>query len=355
MPRTIDWTASMQQTFEFYTVDPVSWANKDKVTSITSCTIDRKNEDTLGGASFNTTEELDECYVRVYLVVNQNGVNDKIPLGTFLIQTPETKYNGRTKDIKMDAYTPLIELKDTKPPYGYTVMEGANILSIAADLVDDAVRVPVVRATCDETINDVFVSDFDNDSWLSFLTDLIANAKYHFDLDEIGRILFAPDQRAEAMRPIWTYDDGNSSILYPDVTLSRDLYGIPNVVEVLYSNDSGYKFSRIENKDESSPISIPSRGRQVIHRVTNPDDLTNPSQAQLDNYATELLRELSTLEYTISYTHGYCPVRVGDCVLLNYKRAGLNNIRAVVKSQSIKCQTGCEVSETAIFSTRLWG
>lgn len=351
----IDWTASMQQTFEFYIVDPISWANTRQIDSIIDCTIDRNTEDTLGSATFTTSETFEECYIRVYLVCNQNGVTEKFPLGTFLVQTPKIEYNGRTKSITMDAYTPLIELKDTSPSYGYSVMEGANILSTAADIVDDVVRVPVIRANDAETLNGSFLADFDNDSWLSFLTDLIANAKYHFDLDELGRIMFAPDQVAEAMQPIWTFDDGNSSILYPSVTLDRDLYGIPNVVEVLYSTDTGYKFARIENRDENSPVSIPSRGREVLHRVNNPDDLTNPSQAIINNYATELLRELSTLEYTISYSHGYCPVRVGDCVMLNYKRAGLTGLKAVVKTQSIKCTTGCEVTETAVFSSRLWG
>lgn len=350
----IDWTASMQQTFEFYTVDPVSWNNKEKIDSIIDCTIDRKNEDTLGGAKFTTTEALDECYVRVYLVAIQNGVTEKFPLGTFLVQTPETKFDGRVSSISMEAYTPLIELKDNKPPYGYTIQEGVGIMDTVYDIAADNCRVPVVKPYDTEILNGTFLADFDNDTWLSFLNDLMGNARYHFNLDELGRIMFAPDQKAEAMQPIWTFDDGNSSILYPEVTTQRDLYGIPNVVEVLYSNDDGFRFARIENTDEDSPISIPRRGRRVVHRVNNPDDLTNPSQEVINNYAEELLRELSTLEYTINYSHGYCPVRVGDCVLIDYKNAGLNLIKAVVKSQSIKCTTGCQVSETAIYTNRFW-
>lgn len=349
-----DWTASMQQTFEFYTVDPISWANKEKVSTIIDCTIDRNDEDTLGSARFTTTETFDECYLRVYLVTIQNGVIEKFPLGTFLVQTPEIKYDGRVSSITLEAYTPLIELKDTKPPYGYTVMDGVGIMDTVYDMTADNTRVPVVKTTDAETLNGTFMSDFDNDTWLSFLSELMANARYHFGIDELGRIMFAPDQRPESMSPIWTYDDGNCSILQPSVTLQRDLYGIPNVVEVLYSNDDGFKYAVVENTDEDSPVSIPSRGRRVVHRVTNPDDLTNPSQTMINNYAEELLRDLSTLEYTISYTHGYCPVRVGDCVLIDYERANLRGIRAVVKSQSIKCATGCQVSETAIYSTRLW-
>ena len=75
---------------------------------------------------------------------------------------------------------------------------------------------------------------------------------------------------------------------------------------------------------------------------------------RLIEYAERLLEELSSIEYTVTYTHGYCPVRVGDCVRLNYTRAGLKNIKAKVISQSIECTPDCPVTEKAIFTTKLW-
>jgi hypothetical protein len=45
---------------------------------------------------------------------------------------------------------------------------------------------------------------------------------------------------------------------------------------------------------------------------------------------------------------------MGDCVILDYKRAGLVNVKAKVISQSISCVTGCPVEETAIYTTKLW-
>ena len=81
----------------------------------------------------------------------------------------------------------------------------------------------------------------------------------------------------------------------------------------------------------------------------------DPTNNQIDDYAEQLLRELSTIEYTVSYTHGYCPVRLGDCVRLNYERAGIVDVKAKVISQSIKCEPGCPVTEKAVFTTKLWG
>ena len=143
---------------------------------------------------------------------------------------------------------------------------------------------------------------------------------------------------------------GSPVVMY----MSHDLYDIPNVVEVIYSGDNGCLLSRIVNNDENSPISTVNRGREIVYRDTNPNLSGVPTQEMLDEYATQLLRNLSCLEHKITYTHGYCPVRVGDCVMLNYEKANIKNVRAKVVSQSIKCETGCPVQETAVFTTKLW-
>jgi hypothetical protein len=344
----------MQQTYEYYIVDPGTWKDVKLLTTVKSSSIDRdESTETLGSASIDLTETLGECYVRIYLVTVQNGVKERHPLGTFLVQTPSYSFNGKIKSVTVDAYTPLIELKENPPPIGYFVKKGTNIMSEAAKIVNSHVRAPVVAADSTEKLENDFVSNTD-DKWMSFTKDLIASANYKFALDELGRVLFAPIQDAESMQPVWTYDDGNSSILLPEISMDRDLYGVPNVVEVICS--TGYRNAeiRVVNDNPSSPISTVSRGREIIHRVTNPE-IVYATNAQLEIYAKQLLKRLSTLEYKVSYTHGYCPVRIGDCVRLDYKKAGITNIKAKVVRQSIKCVPGCQVSETAVFTTNLWG
>ena len=350
----IDWTKSMNQTFEFYVVDPLTWKDTIPLNQIKSCSIDRDDESqTRGSATIDVTEVLDECYVRVYLVVNQNGITEKVALGTFLVQTPSTSYDGKSTTISVDAYTPLMELKEGLPPLGYSILKDTNIMDIAYDICRERMRAPVIKANCSKKLYSDFVSNTD-DTWTSFVGDLVSNANYKLDLDEIGRAIFSPIQDIASLQHRWVYNDDNSSILYPEITNKRDLYGIPNVVEVLYSTDSGYLFSRVINDDDNSPISTVNRGREIVYRDTNPGLSGEPTQEMLDDYATQLLRNLSCLEHTITYSHGYCPVRVGDCVLLNYEKAGLHNVRAKVISQNIKCVTGCPVQETAVYTTKLW-
>lgn len=349
-----DWTQSMQQSFEYYTVDPGTWKDVKKLENVISCTITRElDAETLGSATIDIAESIGECYVRVYLVTVQNGVEEKHPLGTFLAQTPSYSFDGRVQSVSLDAYTPLLELKENPPPLGYSILKNEYIMDVVYRLTQEHVRAPVVATQDSQTLYYDFVAE-PSDTWLTFLSDLMANAKYSYALDEMGRILFAPEQDTASLRPVWTYDDGNSSILYPDVTLEHDLYGIPNVVEVIYSNGSDNFYGKAVNRNPNSPISTINRGREIIYRVTDPDLFGDPTQSQIQEYAERVLRELSTLEYTVSYTHAYCGTRLGDCVALNYERSGLTDINAKIVSQTIKCEPGCPVTEKAVFTKKLW-
>lgn len=350
----IDWTRSMKQTFEFYVVDPFSWKDKSQVDFVESCKINRdESNDSLGSVTIDCNGVVDECYIRAYLVVNQNGETLKVPLSTFLVQTPSEKYDGKNMKISLDAYTPLIELKEDKPPLGYSILKGQGIMPVVNVLCSEHMRAPVVGAKSNESLYTDFVAN-DNDTWLTFIRDLAKTAKFEMVLDPDGRLLFEPIKDIASLQPVWTYDDGNSSILYPSVTHKRDLYGMPNVVEVVYSNNNETLYSRIENNDPQSPISTVSRGRTILYRVNNPKIPGKPTQNNLDLYAQQLLRNLSCLEHTITYKHGYCPTRVGDCVFLNYEKAGLKFVKAKIISQSISCEIGCPVEETAVYTTKLW-
>lgn len=350
-----DWSKSMSQTFEYYTVDPGTWKDDKRLDNVKKSTISRDEDtDTLGSAIFDVTDSVGECYIRAYLVTGQNGITEKFPLGTFLVQTPKTSFDGKNRNVSMDAYTPLLELKENPPPIGYTILKNANVMENAYRIMREKMRAPVVSVETSDILHVDFVAN-SNDTWLSFLSDLIRNAKYNLGLDEMGRILFLPDQETASLQPVWDYDDSNSSILYPEINMDHDIYGIPNVVEVSYSKDGRVYYARVVNDDPNSPTSTVNRGREITYRTTDPDLSGEPTQAQIDEYAYLLLKEKSTVEYTISYSHGYCPVRLGDCVRLNYSRAGIKDVKAKVISQSITCESGCKVTETAVFITKLWG
>ena len=352
--KTIDWSQSMSQRFEYYEVDPNTWKDKSMLEGITSTNINKDSDSsTLETADIEIIDTLGECYIRVYLIATQGEVTEKIPFGTYLVQTPSSNFDGKVKNVSMTAYSPLIELKENPVPLGYTLLKNENIMENAYQIARTNCRAPVVQTSSDKVLTENFVANTE-DTYIDYLSDLIAQAKYKFDLDELGQILFSPIQKFETLQPVYTFNDNNSSILLPEVTLKHDIYGIPNVVEVVCTVNNEIYTSVVKNEDSNSPTSIPNRGRTITHRVTDPDLHGLPTKQQVDEYAEELLSSLSSVEYTINFSHGYYPLRLGDCVRLNYKKAELNNVKAKIISQSIKCGTGCTVSTTATFTKNLW-
>lgn len=362
-----DWTKSMEQSFEYYTVEPTTLADVKKLNNVKTATFNRDAESqTLGSATIDVTNSFGECYIRGYLKTIQNGVIERFPLGTVLSQTPSSSFDGKVMDVSMDCYTPLIELKEKYPPLGYTIRKGIRIMDAAYDIINNNCRVPVnkveplyVQNEDGTTIDKSPILQYDftanmDDTWLSFIIALIDNANYELGLGDRGNILFMPKQNIESLQPVWTFDDSNTSILSPEISVNHDLYGIPNVVEVIYSYGGDFKEAVAINDDPNSPTSTVSRGRKIPYRVTDPSLRGYVTQDQLDAYAERVLKELSTLEYTVSFTHAYYPVRIGDCVRLNYTRAGITDIKAKIISQNIKAEPGCQVSTKAVFKSKLW-
>ncbi len=352
--KTIDWTKSMKQRFEYYEVDPNTWKDKKMIDSVISATIDKDRESaTIETANIEVINTLGECYIRIYLIATQDDITEKIPLATCLVQTPSSDFDGKVKNVSMTAYSPLTELKENPVPLGFTLLKNDNVMENAYQMTKDHCRAPVVKTSHNKTLTENFVANTE-DTYLDYVSDLISQAKFEFDLDELGQILFSPIQNFETLQPVFTFNDDDNSILLPEVSLKHDIYGIPNVVEVITTIDNEIYTSVVKNEDPNSPTSIQNRGRVITHRVTNPELYGIPTKAQVDEYATQLLSSLSSVEYTVNISHGYYPLRVGDCIRLNYKKAELNNIKARIISQSIKCGTGCTVSTTATFTKKLW-
>lgn len=351
----IDWTKSMIQTYEVWKVDPYTWGDVEKIPNVTSCSITRDpSTDLLQNATLTVEGVFEEIYVRVYIICIQDGQTYKECLGTFLVQTPSETYDGKAKLSSLDAYSPLVELKDKYPPFGYSIGKNTNIMDVSGRIVNEQCRAPVIFSASDKSLDYAFAADTD-ETWLAFIKAYISNADYSLDLDELSRIIFRPYQPLIAMRPRYTFDTNNSSIVQPSITVSRDLYGTPNVVEVLYSKHNGMLYSRAVNDRENSVVSTVRRGREVVKRITNPDITGTPTQSTIDEYARRTLENLSIVEYEVKYTHGYYPVRVGDCVRLNHPMLNPEGINAKITSQIITLGTGIMVEETSRYTSDLLG
>ena len=372
----VDWTKSMKQDFEFYTVDPATWFDDKRLTNIISCNMTHDvSTDKRGNASITLTEEIPECYIRTYLVVTQNNILYKFCLGTFLYMTSSDSFDGMKHNITMTGYTPLVELEEQYPKLGYHVVGYTNRkYGSEAPMVTDEIRDIILENTRCEVeskvlINKPLLNDFiagTNDNWLTVVNNILDASSlqsYILTVDEWGTIIIADAPTIDDVATTFTYNDDNSSILLPTLDTFDDIYGIPNVMEVLYVGDKNMPAIRVvvKNEDENSVVSTVARGREIVRRYTI-NNIAAPLNtqsydavyAQVEAQAYKLLEASSTIQKTISYSHGYCNVKVGDMVMLNYTRAGMNNVRAKVTSQRISCKPGCQVDETAVYTKKLW-
>lgn len=77
-----------------------------------------------------------------------------------------------------------------------------------------------------------------------------------------------------------------------------------------------------------------------------------PVLSEKNKYYIDKHRYYELKHFCLQYDD--CQTRLGDCVRLNYKAAGLTDVKAKVISQSITCESGCPVEETAKYTKNLW-
>lgn len=360
---TIDWTKSMQRTYEYYTVNPETWLDETKIDLVRSSSVTRDLESiSIESASFDIDSMIGEAYIRTYLIATQNGYSEKVPIGTHLVQTPSLKSDGMVTSMTLDGYSVLTELSEKMVPIGFFIKgtkSGTNVYALPQVYHNTYpyMRAPMIHVNSTE--GPLLYSDFvaeSSDTRLSFANDLLSNVSYRFDISPLGYVSLTKVMSVDEMTPTFEYTDDEISILYPSITLNNDIYGIPNVVEVVYSNDGTFFKAEARNTDYGSPVSIGKRGREITKRITNPNLTVNPSADSISEYAKKLLEQYSKVQYTVSYSHAFHPdVKVGDCVLLNHPIFGDKTIKAYVTYQQIKCGLECEVQEKAVYMEDLWG
>lgn len=349
-----DWTSSYGVSFEFWEVDRDTFRDVRQLYGVEECEITRDSDDpTLGDATMTVDEIVDEeTYIRVYLVAEQppaSGRRERVCLGTFLAQVSELSMDGKVVSRPLELNTPLKELDDDQPPDGYTVRKGSDAIKAATRVFS---RYHVHLHPCTASIampRDVTAND--SDTWLTFGRAILEAVDMEPTLDPQGYVGFAPVKDAAALAPVWRYEDDALSIIEPDANVKMDWHNVPNVVEVVVSTSTSVVKATCTNSDPASPVSTARRGRVKRTRVSNPEGVA--TQEQANAYAARELKKLSCAEREVTYRHGYCPVRLGDCISFAYTAHGFETKAKVVR-QVIRCRTDFEVEETARYTETLW-
>ena len=127
-------------------------------------------------------------------------------------------------------------------------------------------------------------------------------------------------------------------MLEPQVDISYDWFSCPNVFRAIGEGISAVA----RDEDPDSPLSIPSRGREIWMEESDCELMENETIAE---YAQRRLKEEQAVNTIMSYARRFCPgITVGDLVEIHYPRQGISGVYEVT-DQSIDIGAGVKTSE----------
>lgn len=179
-------------------------------------------------------------------------------------------------------------------------------------------------------------------TWLTVINDLLQAAGYGaLWCDGVGwyrsEPYKLPDQRALAATYGGELADYRMLRTFQD---EADLSDTPNVVVAIAQGDSEKRGLRgvARNTNPDSPLSIPARGREIVHTVTG---LEAATQTVIDNHARRLLLEASEITRKATWKHPVDDVGVDDLVELRPLQ-----LRGVVTQRKVSLGIGAVVEDT---------
>lgn len=351
----MDWTRSLQLAWRYCLVDPDTWTDADVLDGVSACSVswDASTETLLSGSlQVDETFPDGECYVRAWCDATQGRRTERFAVATMLCQASKDSSEGTKRTFSVEAHSPLLELADDQPPVGWSI----------SGQVDDAIRAicshmraPLIGYESDTVLADPIIAGED-DTWLTMLWAVLDSANLTMLIDGMGRLRIEPKSASWTLMPTMTLSDTDErGILWADMSRETSLFGIPNKFEVIWSGGSEHYSAVATNEDPSSPTSIPTRGRVVSKRETNPEGLmANPNQGAVDAFAERRLREESVVTRTYTLRAGYVPLLLGMAVKLELSKLGANEV-ACVDQMDIQCDVEAAMGLTLTSTRELWG
>lgn len=348
----MDWHRSMRQTPRFYRVDPVSWRDVEPLDTVSGCKVTRDLESD-GRESAQLTFDgmlVGEMWVRCYVDCEQDGTSERVPIGTWLVQSPKRNLGSSVSEVSAVAYSSLHVLREERLPVLWHAAAGSHCVDEARNVCERYGTAPVLASKGNTRLADHYVAP--NGKTALDVARVLANAaSMDVGVDAMGRVTIHPSPKPESLLPSWTFRDDERSIMEPGVGEELDWYDVPNVCEVVAGNIVG----RASNDDPASILSTESRGRRVVMRVENPEELkAGATQELADLIAQRRLQEACATEHTLEVPHGLCPLKLGDGAEVDWRAMGLRMVGQVVRQQ-VDVTTGVSIVSTIKAKSGRWG
>jgi len=327
----MDWTKGFSASYIAMKVNPSTWEDEGEIL-ITGGKIDRDIESALiESANIETTEDLGELWIRLYLVAKQGDGAERIPLFTGLTSSPTRSLSGYNPSYSVDCFSVLTPCADRMLPRGWFAPKDGNGAAIIADLLGIA-GAEVETFEGGGALTGAIVAE-SGETYLSMAHKVADAIGWQIRIDGRGKIHVEPFPDNPSVR-----FNNDNDVIQPNIKDTRDWYSCPNVLRVTYESYAAIA----RDDDPESPLSTVNRGREIWAE----EAAQLSSSAPLAAYAQQRLKELQSPAREITYTRRFMPdLRPGDKVGLNYPEVDIEGDFRI-KSQTLTLGYGCDTEET---------
>lgn len=347
----INWLGNRYgETYEYVKVSWDNWNEFDTYDYITSGSLELATTSDLkvtGTFQFQGMETPDvNNLLRVYYsFYDDKDVYTRQPLGTFFTtfgsQTLTAMNNGLVSSGSLTASSLLIILQRQLTGVPYTVKKNTNAIYEAQQIVRNCgLNVDYLPDSTILTADHTFSAGTTYLEIVNWLCDL---AKYrNVYTDEYGTVVFRPKVEISQNDSVWTFENDDQSIMYPELSQENNWYEVPNVIRLLFNTDAACAVAEAKNV-RGARTSLEANGNREITKFEEVSELGKGKVlTNLVNLAEDkLLEESCDTEY-VTFSHAWVPIYIYDVVTVNYSTkswTGFVDNMSITLSPSTKTQT----------------
>lgn len=331
----INFSNGISATYYAARVNPQTWSDAEEIPIISGSISRKADSDLVQSADISVNERIEtEEWIRVYLIAEQSGAKERVPLFTGIVSSPQRDIKGNTETRKLDCYSVLKVAADVLLPLGWFAPARTNGGELIKILLSD-LPCPVELDEGSPAIISSFVAG-NNDSKLSVAQEIAEAINWQIKVNGDGSVRIC--QKPQTVSG--TFDNIENDIVETAVNDNRDIFSVPNVLRVTLNGTA----ATARDDDPDSIYSTVIRGREVWKQ-----EAANMAAGEtLGEYAVRRLKELQNPSRTLNYTRRFQPnVDVNDLVSIIYPKQSIGDVFRV-KSQTITLSHGAKVKEEVI-------
>lgn len=331
----VNFSKGISATYYAAKVNPQTWADGEEINIISGSITKKADSDLVESADISVKDNIEsDTWIRVYMIAEQGGIKQRVPLFTGIVSSPSRNIKGNTETRKLDCYSVLKVSADVLLPVGWFAPARTNGGELIRLLLSD-LPCPIEVDEGAPTILSSFVAG-NKDSKLSIAQEIAKAINWQIKVNGDGSVRICP----KPLTISGTFDNIENDILETAVTDNRDIFSVPNVLRVTLEGSA----ATARDDDPDSVYSTVNRGREVWAQ----EDAKLAAGESLGEYAFRRLKEMQNPSRKLSYTRRFQPdVDVNDLVSIVYPRQAIGDVFRVT-SQTIDLSYGAKVKEEAI-------